>query len=492
MNASNWIKDRITTVERDRHLCDGRDFIDDEGISQRLATATPTLSFVRDILEKSLAIETLTLDETAALLNVKDPELRREMEDTALKVKLKVYDNRIVTFAPLYLSNKCVNGCLYCSFRKENALKRRVLTMNEIRREVQVLAGEIGHKRLIVVFGEHPESAVEYMCEAMEALYSVKIPGRKGGSQIRRANVNAAPMKVDELRLLKSAGIGTYQVFQETYDRRVYDRVHPKGTLKNDWRWRLYCMHRAFEAGVDDVGIGALFGLNADWRFEVMGLLSHSRELEKRYGVGPHTISFPRMVNAANAPLANAGSLVDDDAFRHLVTVLRLAVPHTGMILTCRENAEMRRRTIPLGITQTDASSKIGLGDYEKSGKSQEAERQQFILGDTRSLDEVVRELTLMGFITSFCTAGYRCHRTGEKIMKMLKSGREGQFCKLNAVITFREWLNDFASPTTKRLGEALIRKEMAEIDQISPERRLRQFKEYYKRTEDGERDLYF
>jgi 2-iminoacetate synthase len=486
-----WKKNRISPEERDRYLDNGRDFIDDTLINALLAhRESPDARQVRDILQKSLSVTTLSAEETNTLCNVTDPVVIAEMEETALAVKKKVYDNRIVTFAPLYMSSKCVNNCSYCGFRSGNCdAERRVLSHGEISRECGILAGKIGHKRLIVVYGEHPDSDADYIADSIKTIYSVEETTRRGKAGIRRVNVNAAPLSIDNLKKVKNAGLGTYQVFQETYNRELYKNVHPEGTLKSDFRWRLYCMHRALEAGVDDVGIGALFGLG-DWRFDVLGIVLHSLELEKRFRIGPHTVSFPRLVDAQNAP--DAKSLVNDRDFRRIVTVLRLAVPHAGLILTCRENAEMRKSLIPLGITQTDADSKIGLGAYARSEEQQEDSRQQFILSDTRSLDDVIRELAQMGFITSFCTAGYRCGRTGTKIMELLRSGTEGVFCKLNAVITFREWLDDFASDATIAVGEQLIRKEIEEIRPIVSDTMFEQFLESYKKTGAGQRDHYF
>lgn len=468
------------------------DFIPDAEIEERLwSNRDPDPQRIRDILAKSLAIETLEPDETAALLNVTDKDLFAEMKVAAAQVKKKVYDNRIVTFAPLYVSNRCVNRCVYCGFRADNpVIQRRALTLEEIRDNVRVLAGEIGHKRVIAVFGEHPSSDVEYMVQALEAIYSVRVPARKGYGQIRRINVNAPPLSVEELRQLKAVGLGTYQVFQETYHHATYARVHPANTTKSDYRWRLYAMHRALEAGVDDVGIGALFGLY-DWRFEVMGLLYHARELERAFGIGPHTLSFPRLEPAENTPFVEETPYrVSDDDIERAVVVLRLSVPYAGMILTARENAAMRRRLIPLGVTQTDAASRIGVGAYADANGAQDGKRQQFLLGDTRSLDELVRELAEMGYITSFCTAGYRCGRTGRCIMELLRSGREGRFCKLNAVLTFREWLDDFASEPTRAVGERILQRELEEIRQMNPAG-FPKFMEFYERTARGERDLF-
>jgi 2-iminoacetate synthase len=493
-SAREWIQDRIKPEQIEKYLDHGRDFIDEQAIEQALAgNRGCDAKRVRDILAKSLAIETLTPDETACLLHVTDPDLLAEMRQAAAAVKTKVYDNRIVTFAPLYLSNLCVNDCAYCGFRCSNhAESRRILSLDEVRREVEVLAGQIGHKRLIVVYGEHPKSGIDYMAETLRTITDVKVKTRRGWGQIRRCNVNAAPMSVEELRILNDAGIGTFQVFQETYHKKTYERLHPSGTIKGNYRWRLYAMHRAMEAGIDDVGIGPLFGLY-DGKFEVMGLLYHAIELEKKFGIGPHTISFPRLEPAHNTPFTqNPQYKVGDEEFKRLVTVIRLAVPYTGMILTARENAQLRREILPLGCTQTDASTRIGIGSYtDRPDGSQQGDRQQFILGDTRSLDEVVRELAEAGSITSFCTAGYRCGRTGQKIMGLLRSGREGQFCKLNAVITFREWLDDFASPATMAAGEKVIAKEIEQIKQRQPEI-FETFMSYYEKTVAGNRDLYF
>lgn len=491
--SRNWCDSRIVPDQVSRYMQAEHDFVDDAAIERALRENTsPDPVRVRDILAKSEAVQTLDPAETAALLDVKDRGLWEEMKETAARIKRKVYDNRIVTFAPLYLSNLCINNCLYCGLRGQNdAIQRRTLTQDEVRLEAEILAGKIGHKRLIVVYGEHPKSGVDYMAETLRTIYSVKVKARKGWGAIRRVNVNAPPMPVEELKILNEVGLGTYQVFQETYHRDTYGRVHPAGTIKSDYTWRLYSMHRAMEAGIDDVGIGALFGLY-DWRFEVMGLLYHARELERAFGIGPHTISFPRIEPAEETPFVqDLKYRVSDEEMERAIVVIRLSVPYTGMILTARENAGMRRRLLPLGCTQTDASSRIGIGAYSEAYGSPAGASEQFVLGDTRSLDDVVRELAEMGFITSFCTAGYRCGRTGQCIMDLLRSGKEGKFCKLNAVITFREWLDDFASPATQAAGEIVIQKELAEI-QAQNSKGYDIFMQYYKRTADGERDLYF
>ncbi len=493
VNISEWARTRIVPDQVARYMASGRDFVDEAAIQaalQKAPGADPAR--VREIIAKSCAIQTLTPEEAAILLNVTDPELWAEIRQAAALIKRKVYDNRIVTFAPLYLSSVCVNNCLYCGLRASNqGIARQVLDRDVVRAETETLAGRIGHKRLIVVFGEHPQSDADYIAESMRVIYGVKVKTRCGWGQIRRVNVNAAPLRIEELKVLHQVGLGTFQVFQETYHHDTYRRVHPSATIKGDYAWRLYCMHRAMEAGVDDVGIGALFGLY-DWKFEVMGLLAHARELERVFGIGPHTISFPRLEPAQNTPFIGESAFrVSDADFEKAVLVIRLAVPYTGMIITAREGAAMRRHLIPLGCTQTDASSRIGVGAYSDSTEGQHGERQQFLLGDTRSLDEVIRELAEMGFITSFCTAGYRCGRTGKCIMDLLRTGQEGKFCKLNAVVTFREWLDDFASAATLEAGERILRKEIEEIRLHNP-KIFDDFMRIYERTAAGERDLYF
>lgn len=498
MNTGEWIAQVVRQDEIDKYLVNGKDFIDEgEIVGELEETRSPEAGRVRDILRKSLEIKLLTPRETAVLLNVEEPELLEEMKAVAMEVKKRVYDNRIVFFAPLYCSNVCVNRCVYCGFRSDNREeKRHVLTPDEIRRETEAVIDQ-GHKRLIAVYGEHPLSDADYIADSISEIYSVKrtTPTGSGFNNIRRVNVNAAPMSVADLRKLWRAGIGTFQVFQETYHRGRYAELHPADTVKGNYRWRLYAMHRAMDAGIDDVAIGALFGLY-DWRFEVMGLVRHARDLERQFGIGPHTISFPRMQPAPGSFLSeNSSYLVGDDAFKRLVTVLRLAVPYAGLIVTARERAELRREIIGYGCTQTDASSKIGIGAYSKNKLQEEnRDRVQFLLGDERSLDEVVRELATDGHITSFCTAGYRCGRTGDKIMSLLEKGVEGKFCKLNAVLTFREYLNDYASAATRAVGERLIEKELREIERdafFTGKNLLPTFMSYYRRIVAGERDLY-
>lgn len=507
LSARDWANQVIKQEQIDRYLINGKDFIDENEIQSHInQNKEPDNDRVREILQKSLDIERLEPEETAALLNVRDEDLWQEMYETGLKVKQKVYDNRIVFFAPLYCSNYCVNNCRYCGFRRSNTSEeRRILSPEEIRQETEAVVSE-GHKRVIAVYGEHPSSNIDYMVRSLEAIYSAQKPSPYGPGMgnIRRVNVNAPPMSIEDLKRLWEAGIGTYQVFQETYHKPTYRYLHPSGP-KSDYRWRLYAMHRAMEAGIDDLALGALFGLY-DWQFEVMGLLYHTIDLERQFGIGPHTISFPRLTPASNAPVStNSQYKISDETFKKLVTVLRLAVPYTGLIITAREDPDIRRNVMDVGCTQTDASTKIDIGGYTEGQQNpqnqqdapgeQVSEKQQFLLGDTRNMDQVVRELAEKDMITSFCTAGYRCGRTGEKIMGLLKSCVEGKFCKLNAVLTFREYLDDYASPGTKEAGEKLIQKEIEEIRnmeyfQQNP-KMLQVFEDEYEKTKNGERDLY-
>lgn len=477
----------------DRYLDNGKDFIPDDQIEQMLiANRNPDPIRIREILAKSRAIETLLPEETAALLNVTDPALLEEMASCAWDVKHQVYDNRVVTFAPLYMSNHCVNSCVYCGFRHNNTRQKRArLGMDDVRREVEALAGKIGHKRLIVVYGEHPDTSTDYIAETISTVYGTVAKTRKGAGQIRRVNVNAAPLPVEDLRVLKGCGIGTFQVFQETYHHETFRKLHPAGSPKADYAWRITCMHRALEAGVDDVGLGALFGLY-DWRFEVMGLVCHARELEKRFKIGPHTISFPRMEPASGMNLDRFSKWrVSDEDFLKLVTVIRLSVPYTGMIVTAREPGRIRMDAVRRGCTQMDASSRVGIGAYSQTSEAQEKDRQQFMLGDTRSLETLICDLARLGMITSFCTAGYRCGRTGGCIMDALKTGKEGKFCKINAVLTFREWLDDFASPDALAICQPVLERELREIELQLP-KFYPTLRDAYDKIAGGARDLFF
>ncbi|NMC20990.1 MAG: [FeFe] hydrogenase H-cluster radical SAM maturase HydG, partial [Thermogutta sp.] len=439
---------------------------------------------VREVIAKSLNKEALTAEETAALLAAEDPGLIAEIFEAARRLKRDVYGNRIVLFAPLYIGNECTNDCAYCAFRRSNReVRRRTLSPEDIRREVEALLDR-GHKRLILVFGEHPAYPPAFIADCARKVYEVRRPR----ASIRRVNINAAPLDHEGFAEIKRAGIGTYQVFQETYHHETYARVHPRGTRKGDYLWRLDALSRAMEAGCDDVGIGALFGLY-DWRFEVLGLVEHSLFLQKHYGVGPHTISFPRLRPAAGVRMDDHYRVADAD-FKRLIAILRLAVPYTGMILTAREPARLRREVMEFGVSQIDAGSRIELGGYTEAGEAQIPEREQFELGDLRPLDEVLRQLIVDGYIPSFCTACYRLGRTGEHFMEFAIPGFIQRFCTPNALTTLMEYLVDYGSRETYEAGIRLIEAELAKIPdgprKTALEDRLRRIRET------DERDLYF
>ncbi|MCE5272808.1 [FeFe] hydrogenase H-cluster radical SAM maturase HydG [bacterium] len=461
------------------------DFIDDARLETMLAGKRPELAQVEQIVAKSLDKQALSVEETAVLLKADQPAAVELVFAAARRLKQEVYGNRIVLFAPLYVGNHCVNDCVYCAFRRSNPESvRRTLSQPEVVRQVEALESH-GHKRLILVFGEHPLYDAEFMAETVRTVYGV----RQGvGGEIRRVNINAAPLDHAGYRIMKAAGIGTYQIFQETYHHATYASLHPAGTRKADFLWRLDGPGRAIEAGCDDVGIGALFGL-ADWRFEVLGLVSHALHLQQRHGVGPHTISFPRLRPAQGVEHSGA-SLVRDEDFKRLVAVLRLAVPYTGLICTARENAELRREIMGFGVSQIDAGSRIEIGGYTECGDSQLMEREQFCLGDIRSLDTVMGELLQDGFLPSFCTACYRLGRTGEHFMEFAIPGFIKRYCTPNALTTLTEYLVDYASPETRVLGAEVVRKELEKMEESPLKAQLIQKLERIDR--DGERDLYF
>jgi len=461
------------------------DFIDD-GKIERLLTESknPSRRRVEELIEKAKKLKGLTPEETAVLLQTEDPELLGEIGRTARQIKRDIYGNRLVLFAPLYIANFCSNNCLYCGFRKDNKeLKRVALSMEQIASEVAVLERE-GHKRLLMLCGEHPgRSSLDYFVEAIETAYSVKT--EKGG-EIRRINVEIAPLEVEEFRRIKAAKIGTYVLFQETYHHETYRRMHPTGP-KKDYIRRLTAMHRAQEGGIDDVGIGALFGLY-DYKFEVLGLLFHALQLEKDCGVGPHTISIPRLEPALNAPAAiQPPHPVSDEDFKKLVAVIRMAVPYTGMILSTRETAALRSEVFDLGISQISAGSRTNPGGYREDS-SEGFRAAQFNLGDTRTLDEVILDISTHGHIPSFCTACYRLGRTGADFMDLAKPGLIRKFCRTNAVLTYKEYLEDYASPETKAVGDALIGRLIAETKNA---RQRENLEKRLRKIEEGQRDLY-
>ena len=462
------------------------DFIDDDKIWAQLNKwENPSKEDVRRVLKKAEQCVRLEPEETAVLIQNQDPETIQEMYALAHKLKEEVYGDRIVFFAPLYISDECANDCIYCGFRRSNtSMHRKTLSMDEIEQEVRIMIEE-GQKRTVLVYGESPATQVDFMCDTIRKVYSVKTEH----GEIRRANINCAPLRVEELKKLKEVGIGTFQVFQETYHHETYRKVHPAGTIKGHYRWRLYCMDRAQQAGVDDNGIGVLFGLY-DWRFEVMGLLYHTIHLEETFnGVGPHTISFPRIKAATGTPYSERPEYeVSDEDFKKLVAILRLSVPYTGLICTAREPDSVRQEVIPLGVSQIDAGTRIGVGSYAQSKAANALpDKEQFTIGDMGSLDQTVGEICDMHCIPSFCTACYRAGRTGEQFMKVAKSRFVHNFCIPNAIFTLKEYLLDYAGEETKAKGEETLKRH---IELFRGEPVYDQILAILKRIENGERDL--
>ena len=456
-------------------------FIDPAEIWSILNNAKPDKVRVREIISKSLDKQRLTLAETAVLINASS-ELADEIKDGARELKKKVYGNRIVLFAPLYIGNKCGNNCQYCGFRASNKdAKRRTLTDDEIKDEVVALE-ENGQKRLILVYGEHPQYSPEFIADNVRLVYSVK----KDRGEIRRVNINAAPMDIDGFRTVKNSGIGTYQIFQETYDPEAYKWYH-LGGKKSDYEWRLSSLDRAQEAGIDDVGVGALFGLY-DWRFEVKGLVRHTNHLEACYNVGPHTISFPRIKDASSLNL-NGKYYVNDDDFMKLIAILRLAVPYTGLILTAREGHEVRTEAMAFGVSQIDGGTKLELGGYSASKNGiQDLNREQFRINDERSLADVINELIDNDYIPSFCTACYRLGRTGEHFMEFSVPGFIKRYCTPNAILTLSEYIVDYASPELAAKGWEAIEKNMTGLDEGLKDG----LRKKIGRIKNGDRDLYY
>lgn len=435
-------------------------FIDEKVIGDQLqAEERPGAGRVRDILVKALEVKGLDAGDVAPLMAVSEQGLLEEIFEAAREVKERIYGRRLVIFAPLYISNMCANECTYCAFRARNKeLKRRALTQEEIAQEVRHLISQ-GHKRVLMVAGEsYPKQGFPYVLDSIATIYGT----REGHGEIRRVNVNVAPLTVEEFRQLKGAGIGTYQLFQETYHRETYARVH-LGGKKRDYGWRVTCMDRAMEAGIDDVGIGVLFGL-CDWRFEVLALMQHIRHLEAKFGVGPHTLSVPRLEPAVGSDVASQPPhAVSDTDFRKIVAILRLAVPYTGIIMSTRETAKMRRETFALGVSQISAGSRTNPGGY---GEEEDLQGAQFSLGDHRPLLEVIRDVADLGYIPSFCTACYRLGRTGHDFMEFAKPGEIKDRCGPNALSTFREYLEDFASPEARAAGEHAIAAILGEMEE--------------------------
>ncbi len=419
----------------------------------------------------------------AGLLVSEDPELERAMFAAASAVKQRIYGNRVVLFAPLYISNFCVNSCTYCGYRCSNNTARRRLSQEEIASEVRILE-EMGHKRLALEAGEDQQNCpLEYVLDSIHTIYNTV----KDNGMIRRVNVNIAATTVEDYRRLKDAGIGTYILFQETYHKDTYARVHPKGP-KHSYEWHTWAMDRAMQGGIDDVGIGVLFGLY-DHRYELLAMLRHAQHLMDTFGVGPHTISVPRLRPAAGVSLANYPYLVPDAAFKKIVAILRLAVPYTGLILSTREKQDFRRELLGVGISQMSAGSCTGVGGYQSENSAQGQATAQFAVDDHRSLDEVVGGLLKDQYLPSFCTACYRQGRTGDRFMRLAKTGQIQNVCQPNALMTLQEYLLDYASPATRAVGDKLIKAELTEVQEPGAARRLQESLDLISQ---GKRDLYY
>lgn len=462
------------------------EFISDSEIRSTIEYAADKAGdreLVKNILEKARACKGITHREAAVLLECTDADLIEEMYALAREIKHKFYGNRIVMFAPLYLSNYCVNGCVYCPYHAKNkTIHRKKLTQEEIRAEVIALQ-DMGHKRLALEAGEHPlMNPIEYILESIKTIYSIK---HKNGA-IRRVNVNIAATTVENYRRLKEAGIGTYILFQETYNKVNYEALHPTGP-KKDYAYHTEAMDRAMQGGIDDVGIGVLFGLET-YRYDFIGLLMHAEHLEATYGVGPHTISVPRLCAADDIDTADFKNAVPDEIFHKIVAIIRIAVPYTGMIISTRESVKSREKVLELGISQISGGSRTSVGGYVTE-ESEEENSAQFDIADHRSLDEVVGWLLDLDHIPSFCTACYREGRTGDRFMTLLKNGQISNCCLPNALLTLKEYLKDYASPETRAKGEAMIKRL---LNDVPNEKARATAAKYLDAIENGERDFRF
>ena len=462
------------------------EFISHEEIQETLAYAEANKhneALIDQILEKAKLRKGLTHREASVLLDCDIEEKNQEIYKLAEQIKKDFYGNRIVMFAPLYLSNYCINGCVYCPYHRKNKhIARKKLTQEEIVKEVTALQ-DMGHKRLALEAGEDPvNNPIEYILESIKTIYSIK---HKNGA-IRRVNVNIAATTVEDYRKLKDAGIGTYILFQETYHKESYKKLHPTGP-KSNYDYHTEAMDRAMEGGIDDVGLGVLFGLEM-YRYEFAGLLMHAEHLEAVHGVGPHTISVPRVKHAADIDPSAFDNGIDDDIFAKLVACIRIAVPYTGMIISTRESKECRERVLHLGISQISGASRTSVGGYSEP-EPEDENSEQFDVSDKRTLDEVVHWLMDMKYIPSFCTACYREGRTGDRFMSLCKTGQIQNCCHPNALMTLKEFLMDYASPETRKIGEELIRSELVNI----PRERTREIVvERLAKIENGERDFRF
>ena len=461
------------------------EFISDEEVMESLAYADANKDnypLIRQILDKAALRKGLSHREASVLLACDDPELIGEMYDLAEQIKKDFYGNRIVMFAPLYLSNYCVNGCVYCPYHRQNThIPRKKLTQEEVAQEVIALQ-DMGHKRLAIEAGEDPvNNPIDYILECVKTIYSVK---HKNGA-IRRVNVNIAATSVENYRKLKEAEIGTYILFQETYHKKSYEQLHPAGP-KHNYDYHTEAMDRAMEGGIDDVGIGVLFGLDK-YRYEFAALLMHAEHLEAVHGVGPHTISVPRIKRADGIDPSTFDNGIDDETFGKICALIRLAVPYTGMIISTRESQAVREKVIRLGVSQISGASITTVGGYTEDIRPTETE--QFDVSDQRTLDEVVQWLMSKGYIPSFCTACYREGRTGDRFMSLCKSGQIQNCCHPNALMTLKEFLEDYASEDTKRVGEELIQQELLNI----PKEKVRGIaRSYIENIESGQRDFRF
>ena len=462
------------------------EFISHEEIQETLAYAEANKhneALIDQILEKAKLRKGLTHREASVLLDCDIEEKNQEIYKLAEQIKKDFYGNRIVMFAPLYLSNYCINGCVYCPYHRKNKhIARKKLTQEEIIKEVTALQ-DMGHKRLALEAGEDPlNNPIEYILESIKTIYSIK---HKNGA-IRRVNVNIAATTVEDYRKLKEAGIGTYILFQETYHKESYQKLHPTGP-KSNYDYHTEAMDRAMEGGIDDVGLGVLFGLEL-YRYEFAGLLMHAEHLEAVHGVGPHTISVPRVKHADDIDPSAFDNGIDDDIFAKLVACIRIAVPYTGMIISTRESKECRERVLHLGISQISGASRTSVGGYSEP-EPEDENSEQFDVSDKRTLDEVVHWLMDMKYIPSFCTACYREGRTGDRFMSLCKTGQIQNCCHPNALMTLKEFLMDYESPETRKIGEELIQSELVNI----PRERTREIVvERLAKIENGERDFRF
>ncbi len=439
---------------------------------------------IESLIERAADCKGLSHREAALLLECDQQDLNERMCALAKQIKQRVYGNRIVMFAPLYLSNYCVNSCTYCPYHIANkTIPRKKLTQEEIRAEVIALQ-DMGHKRLALEAGEHPlQNPIEYILESIRTIYSVK---HKNGA-IRRVNVNIAATTVENYRLLKEAGIGTYILFQETYHKERYELLHPRGP-KSNYAYHTEAMDRAMEAGIDDVGIGVLFGLDG-YRYDFVGLMMHAEHLEAAFGVGPHTISVPRICPADDIDVADFKDAVPDEVFHKIVAIIRIAVPYTGMIISTRESATSRARVLELGVSQISGGSNTGVGGYVAGKEAEGDATAQFDVSDRRTLDEIVGWLLELGYVPSFCTACYREGRTGDRFMSLAKSGQIANCCQPNALMTLKEYLMDYASPEVLRLGLKVIAEELERV----PHQKVRRIAaENLVKIEAGERDFRF